>query len=160
MRGSPGPHLKEHTALPPGYASSPMLLSSGQVAPCASEGCGAPSPSLQVRAPQTMSGAVHGDGLGAACSAQYLSPCHGCPRARTLPWIYIAPSDHRHPLSGEERGLGSEMGGSTYCPGEVPAPAAEIEGRVVTSGKKSEVCTAELAGSNWPSLYPVLWPTL
>lgn len=68
---------------------------------------------------------------------------HGCPRARTLTCIYIAPYDHQHPFSGE-----------------VPAPAAEIEGRVVTSGKKSEVCTAELADSNWLSLYPVLWPTL
>lgn len=40
-----------------------MLLSSGQVAPCASEGRGAPPPSLQVGAPQLMSGAVHGDEL-------------------------------------------------------------------------------------------------
>lgn len=98
----------------------------------------------------------HGDGLGAACSALYLSPWHGCPRARTLPWIYTAPSDHHHPLSGEECGLSTEMGGRTYCPKKLPAPAAEIEGCVVTSGKKGEVCTTELAGSNWPSLYPVL----
>lgn len=57
------------------------------------------------------------------------------------------------------------MGGSVYCPSGVPAPAVEIKGHVAAigraaPGKKSVVCTAEVAGSNWSSLYAILWPTL
>lgn len=79
-------------------SSGPMLLSSGQVAPCAGRTHGAPLPSTRVGALWLM----HGDGLDAACSAQHFCPCcwHGVPGPESyrglgaVTQIYTAPSDN------------------------------------------------------------------